>query len=197
MTPFTVRKREIIYEGRVFTIVRDEVQHESGYRSVREVAEHAGGAVAVALFPDDDVLLVRQFRYPMQREILELPAGKLLPGEEPLACARRELAEETGWHATQLEPLTSMLSTPGFCSEVLHIFLATGLTNGEQRLEQGEESIEVIRLPLPEAIRLCERGDITDGKTITGLMLAALRHGVITLASEQDVPSSSPPRTGA
>lgn len=173
--PFDVTRREIIYEGRVFTIVRDEVRHASGYEAVREVVEHDGGAVVVAIDTDGSVVLIRQFRYPIAAEIIELPAGKLAPGEDPLECARRELREETGITAGSWEKLTAMLSTPGFCSEVLHIYLARDLRPGPQALEQGEESIEVLRLPLREALALCADGSISDGKTVTGLALAAMK----------------------
>jgi ADP-ribose pyrophosphatase len=181
--PFSVTKHEEIYRGRVFTIIRDEVRHESGYDSVREVVRHDGGAVVAAVFDDLDVLLIRQFRYPIGHVIYELPAGKLNPGEDPAHCASRELTEETGWKARTLERLTSMLTTPGFCSEVLHLFLARGLEEGEQRLEEGEESIEIERVPLRRALAMCVDGSIVDGKTITGLFLAAAKLDVIGMGA--------------
>jgi ADP-ribose pyrophosphatase len=177
--PFDVTRRQIIYEGRVFTIVRDEVRHRSGYESVREVVEHDGGAVVAAVTDDGDVILIRQYRYPVAGAIIELPAGKLSPGEDPLDCAKRELREETGFSAGRWEKLTAMLSTPGFCSEVLHIYLARELRNGEQALEEGEESITVLRLPIREALAMCADGRIRDGKTLTGLALAAMRLGLL------------------
>lgn len=176
---FDVTHRDIIYEGRVFTIVRDEVRHRSGYAAVREVVEHDGGAVIAAVFEGGDVLLIRQYRYPVAEEILELPAGKLSPREDPLECAKRELREETGFSARRWEKLTAMLSTPGFCSEVLHIFLAQDLHSGEQALEEGEESIAVLRVPMHEALAMCTDGRICDGKTITGLSLTAMRLGML------------------
>lgn len=179
--PFDVTRRQIIYEGRVFTIVRDEVRHRSGYESVREVVEHDGGAVVAAVTDGGEVVLIRQYRYPVAGEIIELPAGKLSPGEDPLACARRELQEETGFSAGRWDKLTAMLSTPGFCSEVLHIFLAQDLRIGEQSLEEGEESITVIQLPMREALAMCADGRIRDGKTVTGLALAAMRLGLLRL----------------
>lgn len=178
---FSILEREVLYEGRVFTIERDIVRHASGYEAMREVVRHDGGAVVVGLLPGPDVLLIRQFRYPVEAEIIELPAGKLAPGEDPMLCAGRELKEETGYTAAEITHLLSMLTTPGFCSEVLHLYLATGLTPGEQALEQGEESITVLRTPLGEALRMCGDGRIRDGKTITGLTLAALRLGVLNI----------------
>ena len=177
--PFEITRHEVIYEGRVFAVIRDEVRHQSGYESVREVVVHDGGAVIVAVDADGRVLLIRQFRYPVAGHILELPAGKLSPGEDPLDCARRELREETGVTARNWEKLTAMLSTPGFCSEELYIYLARDLEDGEQALEEGEESIEVRRVPLAQALALCADGGIRDGKTVTGLALAALRLGMI------------------
>jgi ADP-ribose diphosphatase len=175
---FKLIKSELIFEGRVFNIVRDEVQHKSGYNTVREVVQHDGGAVIVALFEDRDVILIKQYRYPVNEEIYELPAGKLSPGEDPEHCAFRELEEETGLKAGKMEKLTAMMTTPGFCSEVLHIFLATDLQNGTQALEQGEETIEVFRLPLTRALSMCADGTIHDGKTVTGLALAAMKIGM-------------------
>lgn len=180
---FDLTHRDVIYEGRVFTIVRDEVRHRSGYSAVREVVEHDGGAVIAAVFDDGDVLLISQYRYPVAEEILELPAGKLAPREDPLDCAKRELQEETGFSAGRWEKLTAMLSTPGFCSEVLHIFMAQDLRSGEQALEEGEESIAVLRVPMREALAMCTDGRIRDGKTITGLSLAAMRLGMLRATS--------------
>jgi ADP-ribose pyrophosphatase len=182
---FSVLKRDVIYEGRVFTIERDLVRHASGYEAVREVVRHDGGAVIVPILPGPDVLLIRQFRYPVGEEIIELPAGKLFPGEDPLLCAGRELQEETGYSASEITHLLSMLTTPGFCSEVLHLYMATGLIHGEQALEQGEESITVMRTPLSEALRMCGDGCIRDGKTVTGLTLAALRLGVLHITEDE------------
>jgi len=176
---FEILHHEEIYRGRVFTVIRDDVQHKSGYRGVREVVEHHGGAVVAAMFPNDDVLLIRQFRYPMQREIFELPAGKLDAGEDPQHCAARELSEETGYRAATFQKLTALMTTPGFCSEVLHIYLATDLIDGVQRLEQGEETIDVMRVPIREAIRMCADGEISDGKTIAGLTLTAMKLGLL------------------
>jgi ADP-ribose pyrophosphatase len=162
-----------VYDGRVFNIIVDDVEYSSGRKSVREVAEHSGGAVALALFPDRRIILVNQHRYPFDEFIWELPAGKLNKGEEPLHCAQRELGEETGYRASEWEKLTSIYTSPGFCSEVLHLFLARGLAGGpdERRLEEGEETMTMKVLPLGEAIDMIGRGEIKDAKTICGILL--------------------------
>src|SRR5258708_7603882 len=121
-------KRTRVYDGRVFNIIVDDVEYVSGNKSVREVAEHAGGAVALALFPDRRIILVNQHRYPFDEFIWELPAGKLNQGEEPLHCAQRELEEETGYRFFNWATPTAIYTSPGFCSEVLHLFLARELS---------------------------------------------------------------------
>lgn len=166
-------KHSTVYRGRVFNIIVDDVEYPSGNRSVREVAEHGGGAVVLALFEDERIMMVNQHRYPFNDFILELPAGKLEKGEDPLHCAQRELGEETGYRASEWRKLTSMFTTPGFCSEVLHIYLATGLSALERgrMLEEGEQTMTLRFLPLGEAIAMIERQEIRDGKTICGILL--------------------------
>jgi len=169
--------RNVLYQGRVIDLIIDEVQYPSGNTSVREIAHHPGGAVAVPMFQDGSVMFVSQLRYPLGEHLLELPAGKLSPGEDPRMCAARELEEETGWRAERWEKLTSIYTTPGFCDEVLHIYLATNLVEspaGHQRSE-GEFSMSVKTMLLSEAIRLVEDGEIRDGKTICGLLLVGRR----------------------
>jgi len=175
-------KRNRVYDGRVFNIIVDDVEYPSGNKSVREVAEHIGGSVVLALFPDETIILIKQHRYPLDAFIWELPAGKLNIGEDPLHCAQRELEEETGYRAHTWKHLTSMYTTPGFCSEVLHIYLATGLAEvptGRQ-LEEGEATMTMSIVSLKEAIHMIERKEIRDGKTICGILLGErmLRKGV-------------------
>lgn len=174
---FHVLSHEVLYRGKVFDLEVDHIEYDSGAKGVRETARHPGGAVAVPLFPDATVLMVRQFRYPVQRFTLELPAGKLNPGEDPANAAVRELEEETGWMANHLEKLTALLTTPGFCNEVLHIFLATDLAESPHgtRREEGERDMTLERIPLVEAIARVERQEIVDSKTIAGLFLAERR----------------------
>lgn len=171
--------REIKYRGRVFDLIVDQVRYPSGNTAIREIAHHPGGAVAVPLLPDRQVILIKQLRYPFGRHLLELPAGKLSPGEDPEIAAGRELTEETGWVAGHLEKLTSIYTTPGFCDEELHIYLATGLhesESGPQR-EEGEHDMTVHVIPLAEAVAMVVRGEIQDSKTIAGLLLTERKLG--------------------
>ena len=161
-----------LYNGRVFNLVVHEVEYPSGNRSVREIAQHPGGAVVVAILPDDTVLLVRQYRFPVGRELYELPAGKLDKGEDPMHCAARELEEETGYVAASLHKLMAMCTTPGFSDEILHIFLASGLQPSPhgQQLEEGELSLRLERIPFARTLEMIDEGTIVDGKTIAGLL---------------------------
>jgi len=173
-------KHTRLYEGKVFNVVIDEVEYPSGRRSVREVAEHPGGAVALAMFPDERVIFIRQHRYPFREFVTELPAGKLNKGEDPLECARRELAEETGYEADDWRKLLTLYTSPGFCTEILHIYLATGLRPSSlgQRLEEGEQTMTVHMVPFREALAMLDRHEIIDAKTVCALLEAerTLRH---------------------
>jgi ADP-ribose pyrophosphatase len=162
-----------IFRGRIFGVTLDEVR-EDGLVYRREVVQHPGGAGVVALFDDGTVALVKQYRHPTGRYLLELPAGRLEPNEPPEQCAARELEEEVGARAGRIEKLAEFFTTPGFCAEKLYVYLATGLTEVRQNLED-EELVEVLRVPFREALAMCANGAIEDAKTIIGLMLAAQR----------------------
>lgn len=174
MANLKILKSEKLYAGKVFDLIVDQVEYPSGNRAVREVAEHPGGAVVVPLLDDGEVLLVRQFRYPLKQYLYELPAGKLDAGEDPELCARRELEEETGYAAETLTKLTAIYTSPGFCSERLHIFLATNLRQSHrgQKLEEGELDLTIEKIALMRAVEMIERQEIVDSKTICGLLLA-------------------------
>jgi ADP-ribose pyrophosphatase len=167
-------KHDVVHRGKVFDLIVDQIEYPSGNRGIREVAHHPGGAVAVPVFSDGKVLLVRQFRYPFGLYTLEVPAGKLNPGEDPEPAAVRELEEETGYLAGKMEKLTAIYTTPGFCDEVLHIYLATDLTLSPagHRREEGEQTMTLEIMPLEEAIAMIERMEIVDSKTIAGILLA-------------------------
>jgi ADP-ribose diphosphatase len=158
----------IVYAGRILTLRLKHVPH------LREIVEHLPGAAAVAVDADGQVLLVRQHRPAVGAAILELPAGLVDPGETPSQTAKRELEEETGYAANRLEPLVAFYTSPGFTDELIHIFAASGLRQTAMRHED-EEDIEVIRMPLEQAIEQVMHGEISDAKTVAGLLAFASR----------------------
>lgn len=170
---FTLLKKEKLYSGKIIDLTVDQLQYPSGNKTIREIVEHPGGAVILAVFDNQDILLIKQYRHPFAAEVIELPAGKLEKTEDPLICAQRELREETGYTAGRWKPLTSIYTTPGFCNEILHIFLAQELSlhHAGQSLEEGERSIQLMRMPIKDAVSMIESGEIKDGKTIAGILL--------------------------
>jgi len=171
-----VLSSEEIYAGRLISLARDTVR-EGEVTYVREVVKHPGGAGIVTCFEDGTTALVRQYRHPARGFVLEIPAGKLDPGERPEQTAARELEEELGFVAARLEPLSEFYTTPGFCAEKLWVFLATDLRETALRREP-DETMDVVRVPFREALALVASGEIEDAKTIIGLTLAARRLGV-------------------
>jgi ADP-ribose pyrophosphatase len=165
--------RRTIFAGRVVTLNVESVTLPNGAAVELEIIHHPGAAAVVPLEDDGSVLLVRQYRHAAGGYLLEIPAGKLDPGEDPEQCARRELEEETGYRAARLDFLVSLLTTPGFTDEVIHLYRATGLTPGTQALEH-DEVLQVVRMDLAAAVREIRRGGIRDAKTIAGLQAAFL-----------------------
>ncbi|MDX2122495.1 MAG: NUDIX hydrolase [Gemmatimonadota bacterium] len=170
----TLTGSERRYEGRVIHLDVDTVQFPDGSTGQLEMIRHPGAAAVVPMLddpaaPDPRVLLIRQFRHAADGIIWEVPAGRLDAGETPEACARRELAEETGMRAGRLERLTTIYTTPGFTDERIHLFLAGGLEKGDHRRE-ADEFMELRPTPWSEAMRLIERGEIVDGKTLVSLL---------------------------
>jgi len=133
---------------------------------------HPGGAVVVAVKDEGKIIMVKQFRYPLQKKIYELPAGKLDYNEDPYNCAVRELEEETGYKAEKVVKLGQIYTTPGFCTEILHIYLAKELIYGEHNREEGEQGMEVFEFSIQEIEEKIMNGEITDSKTICGIYLA-------------------------
>lgn len=169
---FKVNKSEILFRGKVFDVQVDEIEYNSGNSGIREVAVHPGGAVVVPVTDSSELVMITQFRYPLQKTLFELPAGKLEIGEEPLSCALRELEEETGYRTNNIVKLGSIFTTPGFCTEELHIFLARELISGEHNREEGEFGMQVLELSFEEAEKKIITGEIKDSKTICGIYLA-------------------------
>ena len=165
----TLLAGEEVFAGRLLKVYRDRVRLPDGSESVREYIRHPGAVAIVALLEDGRVLLERQFRYPLARDFIEIPAGKLEPGEDHLATAKRELLEETGYVAAGWRRLGIIHNAIGYSDEGIEIWLARGLERREQKLEPGE-FLEVFSLPIAEAREMIRDGRITDVKTIAGLL---------------------------
>lgn len=164
---------EQLVDGVLLEVFRDEVRLPDGSTSAREWIDHPGASAIVPIFDDGRTLLVRQFRYPPRRTFLEVPAGKLdEAGEDPEEVAARELEEETGWRAGRFEHLGAAYPCIGYSNEVIHVYAAYSLERGTQNLADGE-FIEVVEMPLEEAIARAQSGDLKDMKTITALVYAA------------------------
>jgi ADP-ribose pyrophosphatase len=158
-----------VFSGRMINVRVDTVLLPDGKQASREVVDHPGAVVVLPLTENQEVIMVRQFRYPVGEILWELPAGKRDGDEEPLNCARRELEEETGYQAREWRELFAFYTTPGFTNELLHLILARGLKVGDAHPD-SEEFIEVIAIPLSDARRMIRRGEIRDAKTIIGIL---------------------------
>ncbi len=166
-----------IHTGRVVRLDVDTVRFPDGSTGQLELIRHPGAAAIVPCASDPPgadptILLIRQYRYATGGQLWEIPAGTLDPGEDPEACARRELMEETGVTAARLQRLTSIWTTPGFTNEVIHLYLATGLTTGEPSRER-DEFIEVVPQPLSRVLALIRDGEIRDAKTVVAILYMA------------------------
>jgi ADP-ribose pyrophosphatase len=169
---FKLKKSETLFSGKVFDLKVDQIEYDSGNIGVREIAVHPGGAAVVAVKADGKIILVRQFRHPINQSILELPAGKLDKGEDPLVCALRELEEETGYKTENIEKLGIITTSPGFCTEILHLYFAKDLIAGNHNREEGELGMEILEFSIDEIDSKIEIGEIIDAKTICGIYLA-------------------------
>lgn len=164
-----------VFHGKVFSVTADSVlEGDKTYQ--REVVRHPGSAAILPVFEDGTVALVRQYRHPAVRYLLEVCAGTLDDRERPEEAAARELEEELGLVAGKMELLSEFFVSPGYCEEKMWLYLATDLTETAQRLEE-DEAVEVVRMPLSRALEMISDGEIEDAKTIIGLMLAAPRSG--------------------
>ena len=156
---------EYIYKGKIIRLRRDTALLPNGNTATREVVEHNGGVCVAALTENNEVLFVKQFRYPYMETVAEIPAGKRDSAEEdPLACGKRELKEETGAEAKRFIPLGKLYPSPCYCGEIIWMYAATGLTYGEQHPDE-DEFLSVEKIPLDKAVEMILNGEITDAKT--------------------------------
>lgn len=174
---FTERSRKRIYDGPVFAIERVDLESDDGALFSREILVHSGG-VGVLVVEDGDFVLIRQFRAALGYAVLEIPAGRRdVPGEPPEETARRELIEEMGMEASRIEPLAVMTPSPGYTSEILHVFLASGIVPVERQPDGAEERLaEIVRIPIAAALAMVDRGEIIDAKTVIGMAAWARRY---------------------
>lgn len=162
---------EWTFRGRLLQVRRDTVRLPDGHVTEREYIEHPGAVMIIPVCDDGELVMERQYRYPVRRDMIELPAGKIDPGEPPLECGRRELLEETGYSASDWRFVATMHPVIGYSNERIEIYLAQGLKHVGANLDHGE-FMEIFRLPLPEALEWVRAGRITDAKTIIGLFWA-------------------------
>ncbi len=164
---------EPVFDGVLLHVRKDEVELPNGNKAVREWIKHPGAAAIIPLLPDNQIILVRQFRYPVGQVTLEVPAGKLdKVGEDPIECAKRELSEETGYTAGKFWKLTTIATTVGFSDEYIHLYAAADLTPGKIHPD-SDEFINVVKLPLTAALQMVESGKIFDAKSAISILLLA------------------------
>ncbi len=162
-----------VHRGRIINVRVDDVRLPNGKQADREVVEHNGGVCVAALTDDKEIYFVRQFRYPYHQVLPEIPAGKLEKGEDPLVCGKRELSEETGMEADHYRFLGELYPSPGYCAEIIYMYLATGLHKKEQHLDE-DEFLEVEKIPLDRAVEMILNNEITDAKTQTAVLKVKL-----------------------
>ena len=162
-------KQDYLYRGKIVNLRVDNAELPDGTTALREVVEHPGGVCVAALTDKEELLFVEQFRYPYMETVLELPAGKLEYGEDPFEAGKRELLEETGAAAKNYRDLGKLYPTPGYCGEIIHMYLAENLTFSEQHLDE-DEFLEVRRIPLETAFQMVMRNEIRDSKTQVGIL---------------------------
>jgi ADP-ribose pyrophosphatase len=164
-------KSDVVFDGKVMTVLKDEIELSDGYRSFREVVVHNGGVVVVALKDENTILLVKQFRYPLKSVCLELPAGKLELNEDPDEACKRELEEETGYKAKKWKSLGYINTSPGFCTEKLYLYLASDLEFVGEHPDEGE-IIKTYEYPKSQVLEMINNGTINDSKTICAIFRA-------------------------
>lgn len=160
---------ELKFDGKIIKLYKDKALLENGSEVTREVIKHPGGVCVVPLTENNEVIMVKQFRYPTGKILTEIPAGKLEWQEDHFACGKRELKEETGCTAEKYDYLGCLLPTPAYDTEVIHMYLARGLTRAEQKLDE-DEFLDVMKIPFDKAVEMVMDGEITDAKTQLALL---------------------------
>jgi len=165
-------KQNAIYSGKILKVFVDDVEVTNGHRTTREYCDHPGGVGILPIDDEGNAYLVRQFRYPYREELLEIPAGKLEPGEDPFECGARELREETGFSANDIKTLGMIYPSPGYVNERLYLYLARGLTPGETCPDE-DEFLSVSKIPFDELLNMVMQDKIHDAKTVSAVLKAA------------------------
>ncbi len=167
-------KKNIVFEGKIVNVRQDEAELHTGKRVLREVVEHSGGVAVLALDGEQNAIIVRQFRYPFMKELIEVPAGKLEQGEEHRSAALRELKEETGFRPEKFEFLGSIYPSPGYCAEILYLYLARELEQTGAEPDE-DEYLNVEKIPFSSLVDMAAAGEIHDSKTLCAIFMAKER----------------------
>lgn len=162
---------EEIYDGRIFKVTKDTALLENGKEALREVVHHSGGVTIIPITENNEIIMVKQYRYPHHKALLEIPAGKLEKGESHYDAGKRELLEETGCTCSEYEYLGEVLPTPAYVTEVIYMYMAKGLTFSKQNLD-SDEFLDVVKIPIEKAAQMVMNGEITDSKTQIGVLKA-------------------------
>ncbi len=160
---------ELVYKGGVVKVYHDKVLTDKGNTANRDVVRHMGGAGVIAIDENNEIYLIKQFRYAVGKELIEIPAGKLEPGEDPMITAQRELIEEAGIEAKTVKSIGQMIPTCGYCDEVIYVYYATDIKPAKQNLDE-DEVVTVFKMPLNDAVKAVFNGEIIDGKTIYAIL---------------------------
>lgn len=161
---------KVVFPGKMITVTYDTVELENGREAWREVVRHPGASAVLVILDDGSILLERQYRYALGKDILEIPAGKLDKGEDPFTCAQRELKEETGYEAKRWHYMGSIYTGPGFCDEVIHLYVAKDLVKGENHLDE-DEFVELEIYSKEEVFEMIRKGELNDSKTLAALCI--------------------------
>jgi ADP-ribose pyrophosphatase len=169
---YKLKNSKVVFNGIMLSLKVDTIEYKNGNTGKREVAIHPGGAAVVPVTSEGKIVLLTQFRHPVQKDTLEIPAGKLDNNEDPFVCAKRELEEETGYRSDNIKKLGEIYTTPGFCNEVLHLYIARDLVPGDHNREDGEEGMELFELTFDEIDEKIKNGELLDAKTICAVYMA-------------------------